>query len=98
MPKFIMCGSCPPEALREVGVGYKEKVVEVISEYNGSVDAMYSMLGEFDLIIFADLPDIESVMNVSMELNKLTGIAFSTSLAVELQELLKMREDRKRAE
>lgn len=97
MPKFLMCGSCPPEALREVGVGYKEKVEEVIGEYNGRIDAMYSTLGEYDLILFADLPDIESVMNVSMELNKLTGIAFSSSPAVELEKLLALRESRKKA-
>ena len=97
MSKFIMCGSCPPEALKEVGVGYKEKVVEVVSDCNGTIDAMYSTLGEFDLIIFADLPDVESAMNASIELNKLTGVAFSSSPAVELQELLKLRKGRRRA-
>ena len=98
MSKFLMCGSCPPEALKEVGVGYKEKVAEVINEFKGTVDAVYSTLGEYDLIVFADLPDVESAMNISIELNKLTGITFSTSPAVELHELLKLREGRKRAE
>ena len=92
MAKFLMCGSCPSEALREIGIGYKEKALEVARMFDGEIDAMYSTAGEYDLVILIDLPDIESAMKVSIELNKLTGIAFSTSPAITLEELFNSEE------
>lgn len=93
MPKFLMCGSCPTEALREVGVGYKEKTLKIAKMFNGEINAMYSTAGEYDLVLLIDLPDIESAMKASIELNKLTGVRFSTSPLIALEELFKSEED-----
>jgi len=48
---------------------------------------MYCVLGEHDLVLALDFLDAEKVLAVSVTLNKLTGISFTTSPVVEVEKL-----------
>ena len=51
---------------------------------------MYAVLGEHDLVFTLEFPDAEKAMATSVALNRLTGIQFSTSPVVDVEQFDKM--------
>lgn len=47
---------------------------------------MYALLGDHDLVLVLNFPGVDKAMQASVALNKLTGIAFTTSPAVTVEE------------
>ncbi|MFN3967204.1 MAG: GYD domain-containing protein, partial [Endomicrobiia bacterium] len=62
-------------------------------KFNGEVKSMFALLGEHDLVLIVDFPDIKSAMKASISLTKLTGISFSTLPAVTVEQFDKMVSD-----
>jgi uncharacterized protein with GYD domain len=54
---------------------------------------MHALLGQNDLVFIADLPGNDTAMKASVALAKTTGIAFSTSPAVTVEEFDKLTAD-----
>ena len=90
MATFLMFGKYSSEALRGVSSKRTEEAVSLIKKFGGEVKAMYSLLGEKDLVIILTFPGIEEAMKASVALNKLTGISITTSPAVTVEEFDKM--------
>ena len=90
MPIFMMFGKYSSEALKEVSSERTEKAVNVVKENGGKVISMYALLGEHDLVLTLDFPDTEKALATSVELNKLTGISFTTSPVVEVEKFDKL--------
>jgi uncharacterized protein with GYD domain len=51
---------------------------------------MYALLGEKDLVFIVTLPGTKEAMKASVSLSKLTGISFTTSPAVTVDEFDKI--------
>jgi uncharacterized protein with GYD domain len=47
---------------------------------------MYAMLGEKDLLLVVELPGVAAAMQASVALSRMTGIAFTTSPAITVEE------------
>ena len=62
----------------------------MIKKNGGELKAAYAMLGNTDLLLVVDLPDISKALATSAALAKLTGIAFTTSPAVTIDEFDKL--------
>ena len=62
----------------------------LIKKLGGEVKGMYSLLGEKDLVFILTFPGIEQAMKASVALSKMTGISFTTSPAVTVEEFDKM--------
>jgi uncharacterized protein with GYD domain len=90
-----MFGKYTKESAREISAERTKRAVEVIKRLGGEVRSMYSLLGEHDLIFIVDLPDMKNALKVSVALNQLTGINFSTSPVVNVDEFDKMIDDLK---
>lgn len=90
MATFLMFGKYSSEALRGVSSKRTEEAVSLIKKFGGEVKAMYSLLGEKDLVIILTFPGIEEAMKASVALSKLTGISITTSPAVTVDEFDKM--------
>lgn len=90
MATFFMFGKYSSEALKGMSAARTDKAMGLIKKFGGEVKLMYALLGEQDLVLIADFPGIEGVMKASVALNKLTGIAFTTSPAVTVEEFDKM--------
>ncbi|MCK9276185.1 MAG: GYD domain-containing protein [Syntrophales bacterium] len=90
MSIFFMFGKYTKESAREISAERTKRAVEVINRLGGEVKSMYSLLGEHDLIFIVDLPDMKNALKVSVALNQLTGINFSTSPVVNVDEFDKM--------
>jgi len=90
MAAFIMLGKYSPSALKEMSPARTARAVEMIQECGGRVESMYATLGPNDLVFVVDLPDLEKAMQASVLLSKLTGIAFTTSPAVTVEQFDKL--------
>lgn len=90
MATFLMLGKYSSEALKGISKERTEKATSIIKKYGGKVNSMYALLGEHDLLFIVDMPEIEQAMQASLALSKLTGISFTTSPAVKVEEFDKL--------
>ncbi len=86
MAIFMMFGKYTPEAMRQISPERTDKAVEVIEASGGKVVSMYAVMGEHDLVFTLDFPDADTAFATSVALNKLTGITFTTSPVVEVEQ------------
>ena len=85
MAKFVMLGKYTQGSMEGISASRTDRAGEVIRESGGEVIGMYALLGTFDLILLVELPDIETAMQVSLKLTRLTGVGFLTSPAVDVE-------------
>jgi len=90
MATFIMMGKYTSESLKGISSERTDKAVYLIKKCGGEVKSIYALLGKHDLIAIVDYPGIEQAMKASIALSKLTGIAFTTSQAISVEEFDKM--------
>ena len=82
MATFIMLGKYTPQALADLSPKRTDKAVALIKKHKGELVSMYAALGENDLVLILEFPDVKQAMKASIALTKITGIAFNTSPAV----------------
>lgn len=90
MATFLMFGKYSPEASKEISSERTEKAIGLIEKFGGHVNSIYALLGEKDLVFIVNFPDIEQVMKAAVALSKMTGISFSTTLAIPVEEFDRM--------
>jgi len=86
MAKFLMLGRYSQDAIRGIAVDRTNKVKEAIEKAGGKVNAMYALLGRYDLAFVVDFPGVGEVMKASVAITRLTGIGFTTSPAITVEE------------
>ncbi len=86
MSIFLMFGRYSSEAIKDINPERTEKAREIIKKNNGKIISMYAVMGEHDLVLTIDFPDGESAMAASAALYKLTGIHFTTSPVVDVEQ------------
>jgi uncharacterized protein with GYD domain len=86
MATFFMFGIYSADALDEISAARTKKASEVLAKFGGKVKSMYALMGEEDLVLIVDFPGIKEAMQASVALSKLTGISFSTSEAITVEE------------
>ena len=82
MATFILFGKYSAEALKGMSPARTQQITDTIKKFGGEVQGMYATLGDQDLVFILNLPGIEQAMQVSVALNKMTGIAFATAPAL----------------
>jgi uncharacterized protein with GYD domain len=92
MSTYFFFGCYSQSALKEVSAKRTEKAGETFRKFGGQVKSIYALLGEHDLVIIAEAPETEAAMQISMALQKLTGISFSTAPAVPAEQFDKLAE------
>jgi uncharacterized protein with GYD domain len=90
MTTFVMFGRYSAEALKGVSAKRTVAASKLIKKLGGKTQSMYALLGEKDLIFIADFPGIGEAMKASVALHKLTGISFTTSAAISVEEFDKL--------
>ena len=93
MTTFLMFGSYSSESLKNISEERTDKAKELVKKYRGDIKAGYAMLGEYDLLLIVDLPNKEAAMKVSVGLNKLLDIAFTTAPAITMREFDKLMKE-----
>jgi uncharacterized protein with GYD domain len=90
MATFFMFGRYSSEAVKGMSAKRTKEAEGLIKKYGGKVEAMYALLGEKDLVFILTFPGIEQAMKASVALGKTTGISFTTSPAVTIEEFDKL--------
>ncbi len=90
MPIFLMFGKYSSEALKGVSSKRTQQAIDIIEKNGGKVVSMYAVIGEHDLVFTLQFPDAEKALVSSVALHKLTGISFSTSPVVNVEEFDRM--------
>ena len=85
MPAFFLFGKYSPNSLKDVSSRRTRKAAEIIETFGGKVNSMHVMLGEYDIIINADLPGTEEAMLTSVALSRATEIGFTTYPAIPVE-------------
>ncbi|MGQ9687513.1 MAG: GYD domain-containing protein [Desulfobaccales bacterium] len=90
MAAFVMFGKYSADAVKKISAERTQKTVTLAKKFKGEIKGMYALLGEYDLLFLVDFPGPEQVMQFSVSLTKLTGIAFTTAPAVPVAEFDKL--------
>ena len=85
MATFFMFGKYTTESIQKISAERSQAAVEEIKKMGGEVNAMHVLLGEYDLVICVKLPSIADAVKASVALARLTGIAFTTCPAIEVE-------------
>ena len=86
MSIFLMFGRYSSEAARDISSERTEKVRDTIKKNSGKIVSMYAVMGEHDLVFTVDFPDQKNAMAASVALYRLTGIHFTTSAVVDVEQ------------
>ena len=90
MPTFCMFGKYSSDAVGKISAERTVKATAMMEKLGGEVKTGYALLGETDLVLIVDFPGVKEAMKASVEMNKLLGIAFTTSPAVTIEEFDKL--------
>jgi uncharacterized protein with GYD domain len=90
MAKYLMLGKYSLEAVKGIKAARTKKAVDMLRKFGGRVNAMYALLGRYDLAFVVDFPGNAAAMKASIALVKLTGVAFTTSAAMTIEEFDKL--------
>jgi len=90
MDLFIMFGKYSAEAVKGISPQRTAKAVSLVKKLGGDIKAMYALLGEKDVLVILTLPGVQEAMKASLALSKLTGISFTTSPAITVEEFDKL--------
>lgn len=90
MATYVMFGKYSVEGMKGISSRRSEEAKSLIKKNGGELKAAYAMLGGTDLVMIVEMPDTARAMATSAALAKLTGIAFTTSPAVTIEEFDKL--------
>jgi len=85
MAIFMMFGKYNQDSLEGMSPERTKKAVQLIEQNDGRVISMYAVLGIHDLIFTLEFPSIEKALATSVVLTMLTGISFTTSPVVDVE-------------
>ncbi|NQU24717.1 MAG: GYD domain-containing protein [Candidatus Nealsonbacteria bacterium] len=86
MATFFIFGRYSSESIKSVSVERTRRVHSVIEEVGGHVKGIYALMGEYDVVIIAELPNMGEAMKASVALKRLTDISFFTTAAMPIEE------------
>jgi uncharacterized protein with GYD domain len=90
MPIFMMFGKYNQDSIKGVSRERTKKAVEIIGQNGGKVISMFAVVGEHDLVFTLDFPATENALAASVALTMLTGISFTTSPVVDVEQFDRM--------
>ena len=90
MAQFLMLGKYSAEAIKGINPERTKKVTEAITQAGGKVNAMYALLGNYDLAFIVEFSGITEALKASVAITKITGIGFNTSPAISVEEFDKI--------
>ena len=90
MPKFLMLGKYTVEGIKEISGDRTTKVENIVKMAGGKIEAKHALLGNYDIAVLADFPGNPEALKASVAITGLTGITFTTSPAITVEEFDKL--------
>ena len=86
MTTFFLFGKYSMDALKKISPERTRKAISTIQKFGGRVKSVYALLGNNDMVFIVSLRDAAHATMVSIALTKLTGISFTTSTAIPIDQ------------
>jgi uncharacterized protein with GYD domain len=86
MGTFFMFGRYSLGTTEKISPERAAVVHEEVERLGGRVQNIYALLGEYDVVIIADLPRMGEAMQAAFALKQRTGISLFTSAAMSIEE------------
>jgi uncharacterized protein with GYD domain len=86
MVTFFMFGKYSDEAIQKISIERTRQVHELIERLHGKVKSIYALLGEYDVVLIVELPNMAEAMKASIALKRMTGISFFSAAALPIEE------------
>ena len=86
MATYIMLGKYTTEGIKGASADRTKKIQDLIQKCGGTVEAMFALLGEYDLAFRVSFPGPAEAMKASFAVARTTGISLSTHAAVRVEE------------
>ncbi|MFZ5833194.1 MAG: GYD domain-containing protein [Planctomycetota bacterium] len=90
MGTFFMFGRYTGDSLAKASAARTKEARRAVESVGGSVKVIYALMGEYDLVILAEMPTMTEAMKASLALKRLTGISFYTTAAMPVEEFDKL--------
>ena len=90
MATYFMFGKYSSDSFNKMSAERTDEAVSLLYKFGGQVNSMYTLLGEQDIVLIVDFPDLEQVMKASIALTKMTSISFKTSPAIAVEDFDKL--------
>jgi uncharacterized protein with GYD domain len=90
MSTFIFFGKYSSEAFKGMSPKRTGEANSLLKKLGGEIVAMYALIGASDLLLIVNIPGVREALKASIALSKLTGISFTTSPAVTIEEFDKL--------
>jgi len=90
MATYFMFGKYTLEGIKGMSAERTKRIEDVIKKSGGKVKSMHALIGEHDLVFIVEFPSNQEAMKASVAITKLTGISFTTSPAVTVEEFDKL--------
>jgi len=90
MATYFLFGKYSSDAIKGMSAGRTEESSQIAKKFGGEIKSIYALLGEKDLVIIASFPTVEQVIKASLSITRSTGIAFTTSEAIEVKDFDRM--------
>ena len=79
---YLMFGRYNSDSVWEISSSRTDDVVGIVERFNGHIVSMYAMLGVYDLLFIVNLPGNQEALEVSVALNRATGVTFITAPSI----------------
>ena len=86
MATFFMFGKYSGDATNSISAARTAEAADFLKKHGGEIKAMYTLLGDHDLVLIVELPGIPEAMKASIDLGRMTAINFTTAPALSVQE------------
>jgi len=90
MGTFFMFGRYSSGAEKSISAKRTQEARELIESLGGRIKDIYALLGEYDVVIIAELPRMAEAMQASIALKSLTHVSFFTVAAMPIEEFDKL--------
>jgi len=87
---FFMFGTYSSESVRKISKERTKEILEIVNKFGGEINAMYVLLGAYDLVLIANFADMKIALQASIAMTRATGISFSTLPAISVEEFDEM--------
>lgn len=86
MAPFFMFGKYSSDSIRGISKDRTRKVIEIVRKFGGEIQAMYVLMGAYDLILITSFTSMKEALQASVAVTKAIGISFSTLPAMPVEE------------
>jgi uncharacterized protein with GYD domain len=86
MSTYLMFGKYSMEGVKSVSAKRTDRAMALLKQNGGELQSAYVLLGDIDLVIIVNFPNMQSAMKASLALSKLLSVSFSTLPALSVTE------------